>query len=47
MIRKEGTKYALDSRDGKKKLGTFSVKKEAQASEQHINYFKHVLKGGK
>ena len=44
MIRKEGTKY---SHDWKKKLGTFSTKKEAQAREQQINYFKHVLKGGK
>lgn len=34
-------------KEGSKNLGSFSTKKEAQASEQHINYFKHVLKGGK
>jgi hypothetical protein len=35
-IRKEGDKYVLYSKDGKKKLGTHGSKKAAQAQERAI-----------
>lgn len=41
MIKKEGTKYILYSKDGKKKLGTFRTKKEAKERERQIKYFKN------
>lgn len=41
MIKKEGEKYVLYSKDGSKKLGTFSSRLAAQARERQINYFKH------
>ena len=41
MIKKEGSKYVLYSKDGKKKLGTFKTKEEAEKRERVINYFKH------
>lgn len=42
MIKQEGGKFALYSHDGKKKLGTFASKKEAEDREREINYFKHA-----
>lgn len=44
MIRKEGSKYVLHSKDGKKKLGTFDSKKAAKKHERIVNYFKHAKK---
>lgn len=41
MIKKEGSKYVLYSRDGSKKLGTYNTKEEALAREKQIQYFKH------
>ena len=41
MIRKEGGKYRLYSKDGSKKLGEFDSEKAAIKREQQINYFKH------
>lgn len=41
MIRKEGNKYILYSKDGSKKLGTFDTKEGAEARERAILYFKH------
>jgi len=42
MIRQEGGKWLLYSKDGKKKLGEFSSKKEAEDREREVNYFKHA-----
>ena len=40
MIKKEGTKYILYSKDGSKKLGTFTSKKAAVERERQIQFFK-------
>lgn len=40
MIRKEGSKYVLYSKDGSKKLGTYNTKAEASKREKQIQYFK-------
>ena len=42
MIKKEGEKYVLYSKDGKKKLGEFGSKKAAQDREKEINAIKHA-----
>ena len=44
MIRKEGNKYCLYSKDGSKKLGTFDSKEKAIKREKQIKYFKHRKK---
>lgn len=41
MIKKDGNKYILYSKDGKKKLGSFSSRKAAEKREREIQYFKH------
>lgn len=40
-IVKEGDKWKLYSEDGKKLLGTFDTKEEAEKHEQEVEYFKH------
>ncbi len=40
MIRKEGSKFVLYSRDGSKNLGTFDSEAAAKKHEQEVNYFK-------
>lgn len=37
MIKKEGKKYVLLSKDGKRKLGTFNTKQEAMKREMQLN----------
>ena len=44
VIKKEGYKWILYTKEGKKKLGTFKTKKDAIKRERQIQYFKH-LKG--
>ncbi len=44
MIKKEGYKWVLHSKDGKKILGTFKTKKEALKRERQIIYFKNLKK---
>ena len=41
MIKKEGSKWVLYSKDGKKKLGTFKTKKDALKREKEILFFKN------
>lgn len=40
MIKKQGSKYIVYSKDGKKKLGEFSSRKEAQKREKQVKFFK-------
>ena len=44
MLKKEGSKWVLYTKDGSKKLGTFNTKAEALKRERQINYFKHLKK---
>lgn len=44
IIRKEGDKWIIYSKDGKKKLGTFTSEEQAKKRLQQIEFFKH--KGG-
>ena len=44
MIKKEGYKWILYSRDGKKKLGEFRSKKDALKRERQIIDVKNVRK---
>lgn len=46
MIIKSGNKYKILSKDGKKVLGEFSTKAEAEKRLKEIEFFKH-LKGKK
>ena len=41
MIKKQKSKYVLYSHDGKKKLGEFKTKKEAEKREKQIRFFKN------
>lgn len=41
VIRHEGSKWVLYTKDGKRKLGEFDTKKEAIERERQVNYFKH------
>lgn len=41
MIKKQGNKYYLYSKDGSKKLGSFDSKKSAEKREREVSYFKH------
>lgn len=43
MIRKEGSKYVLYSKDGSKKLGEGTLE-EMKKRERAVNYFKNVKK---
>lgn len=45
MIKKEGNKYILYSKDGSKKLGSFDSQKEAEEREAEINRIKHAKAG--
>jgi hypothetical protein len=42
MIRKEGQKYILYSKDGSKRLGTFPSKKKAEERELQITRIKYA-----
>ena len=42
IIKKQGGKYILMSKDGSKKLGTFDSKEAAEKREKQINVFKHA-----
>lgn len=44
MIRKQGSKFVLKSKDGKKNLGSFPSKAAAKKQERIVNYIKHVKK---
>lgn len=46
MIKKQDSKYVVKSKSGKKTLGTYSTKKEAEKRLRQIEYFKHK-KGAK
>jgi len=46
MIRKQGDKWVLYSKDGSKKLGVFKTKDAALKRERQISYFKHLAKKG-
>ena len=41
MIREVGGRFVLFSKDGKKVLGYFDTKADAEKHEQEVNYFKH------
>ena len=43
-IRKQGNKYVIYSKDGKKKLGTYDSRKAAEKRLGQIEYFKHAGK---
>lgn len=40
MIRKEGSKEVVRSEDGKKKLGSYDTKAQAEKRLRQIEYFK-------
>lgn len=42
VIKKEGYKWVLYTKDRKKVLGTFKTKTEAVKRERQIQYFKHL-----
>lgn len=44
MILKIGDKYVIKSEDGKKTLGTYATREEAEKRLQQIEYFKHKPK---
>jgi hypothetical protein len=46
MIKREGSKWVLYSKDGSKKLGTHPTKEAAMAQEMAIEIAKHERKGG-
>lgn len=46
MIKKQGSKWILYSKDGSKKLGTFDNKKDAVKREGQIQYFKNQNEEG-
>ena len=39
MIKREGTKFILKSKDGKRKLGEFDTLEEAREREKKIKFF--------
>lgn len=41
MIKKEGSKYVLYSKDGSKKLGEASSLEAIKEREKQVNYFKY------
>jgi hypothetical protein len=45
MIVKEGNKWVLYTKDGRRKLGTHKTKKDAQAQERAINAQKGTKNG--
>lgn len=44
MIRKIGNKFVLFSKDGKKRLGTFNTRADAEKREREIMFFKNKRK---
>ena len=44
MIRKQGFKFVLYTKDGKKKLGEYSTRQEAEKREQQIKFYKAKTK---
>jgi hypothetical protein len=44
-IRHQGSKWVIYSKDGKKKLGTYTTKKDAEKRLGQIEYFKHANEG--
>jgi len=44
MILKQGEKYIIKSEDGKKTLGTYDTREEAEKRLKQIEYFKNVKK---
>lgn len=44
MIKKQGNKYVLKSKDGTKIIGTYNTKEEALKREHQIQYFKKKKK---
>lgn len=44
MIKKEGSKYTLYSKDGSKRLSRPGSLKSAQKREREVEYFKHLKK---
>lgn len=41
MIKKQGSKWVLHTKDGSKVLGTFDTKEEAEKRERQIQFYKH------
>lgn len=46
MIRKQGTKWVIMSKDGNKKLGEYDSKEAAEKRLREIETFKHMAKKG-
>jgi hypothetical protein len=44
MVRKEGNKWVLKSKDGTKTLGTYDTEEEAKKRLREVEYFKHTKK---
>ena len=44
MIVKHGSKYVVKSESGKKNLGSYTTKAEAQKRLKQVEYFKHKSK---
>lgn len=44
MIRKVGDKYVVLSHDGKKKLGEYPTKPQAEERLKQVEMFKHIKK---
>ena len=42
MIRKEGKKYKLYSKDGSRLLGSAPSLKQIEKREKQVNFFKHL-----
>jgi len=44
MIKQEGSNFVLYTKDGKRKLGIFSTRKDAEERERQILYFLSLSK---
>ncbi len=44
VIKKQGYKWILYTKDGKRRLGEFKTKKDALKRERQIQFFKHMGK---
>ena len=42
VIKKQGYKWVLYTKDGRRKLGEFRTKTEAVKRERQIQFFKHI-----
>ncbi len=47
MIRRIGNRFHIMSEDGKKHLGDYPTKEQAEKRLKQIEYFKHAAKTGK